>query len=340
MEEPISPSHSTKTRNLQNNFQNKAIFFAIFVVFLPFFASKSPDFVKNTLSNKIWELFHLLLVGIAVSYGLFCRKLAEQESETEISPKHDNTQNYLSEILDRLPFFDSSGTETPNFQAQSYVYNQNEPLIVVENESNNGDSQSCNKPLLLPIRSLKPIINEPELAEGEEFFRKDGDSEAFDSTGGEEKGDYSESYCNFHFKSQSEKFDYNSKLVPSKNEYFHSMSMKETSKDRKISPNNFKLKQKGSNLKERPVITVKSKKNPMDELIKSLEVNSSDESEEVGYGFERNESSNEEETSSCVTEDGNEDNDDNEVDKKADEFIAKFREQIRKQKIQSTKRNL
>lgn len=229
----------------------------------------------------------------------------------------DNPQSFVSDMLDGLPVFDSGEPDNSNVQSWSSMYIPNEPLVVVENEIMDGaNAQKINKPLFLPIRSLNPVAQEPKLLVEDELFQNNGDAEASDSTDEQEKGD--------HFKPSSN----SNSGCSMKDESFYSAITRQPNNGRRITPQNFRCEQNNSSSTGRSVETVRKKSsNSMDELIKALEESESDES------FDEEGSSN---SSSCVTDDGTEEN---EVDKKADEFIAKFREQIRQQRMQCRKRS-
>ncbi|KAL5539215.1 hypothetical protein UlMin_044511 [Ulmus minor] len=64
-----------------SRFVCKALIFALFMAILPLFPSQAPDFINQSLITKFWELLHLLFIGIAVSYGLFCRRNVEMGDE-------------------------------------------------------------------------------------------------------------------------------------------------------------------------------------------------------------------------------------------------------------------
>jgi Cotton fibre expressed protein len=317
MAEPIrtqTPQNQQDSSLTISDFQIKAIFVATLVVFLPILSSQAPDFVKQVLSNKMWELFHLLLVGIAVSYGLISRKGADQEAKGNVN-EPGKPQSFVSNMLEGLPVFNLSESDDPDVQSWSSMYNPNEPLLVVEDEIMDGIAQKINKPLFLPIRSLKAITQEPELLGEDELFQNDGNAEVSDSTNEEERGD--------HIKPSG-----NSDSGRLMNKPFCSSTVRQPNNGQKITPQNFRCEQNNSSSTGRSVETVRLKSgNSMDELITRLEES------ESGESFDEEESSN---SSSCVTDDGTEEN---EVDKKADEFIAKFREQIRQQRMQCRKRS-
>jgi Cotton fibre expressed protein len=316
MAEPIrtqTPQNQQDSSLSLSDFQIKAIFVAMFVVFLPILSSQAPDFVKQVLSNKMWELFHLLLVGVAISYGLLSRKGTDQETEKGNANEPDNRQCFVSDMLDGIPVFNSGESNNPDVQSWSSMYNPNEPLVVVEDEIMDDIAQKTNKPLFLPVRSLKAIAQEPELLGEDGLFQNDGDGKVSDSTNQEEKVDHIKPFGN----SDSDR---------SMNKSFRSSTIKQPGNGRKITAQNFRCEQNNSSSTGRSVETVRLKSsNSMDELIKTLEES------ESGESFDEEESSN---SSSCVTDDGTEEN---EVDKKADEFIAKFREQIRQQRMQCRK---
>ncbi|TQD97789.1 hypothetical protein C1H46_016569 [Malus baccata] len=56
------------------HFLLKALTLAVFIVLLPLFPSQAPEFINHTILTKFWELIYVIVVGIAVSYGLFSRR--------------------------------------------------------------------------------------------------------------------------------------------------------------------------------------------------------------------------------------------------------------------------
>ncbi|XP_044503088.1 uncharacterized protein LOC123223790 [Mangifera indica] len=77
---------------------SKFLFFALFLVALLFFFSQAPGFINQTIpTTKFGDLFHLLFIGLAVSYGLFCRRNVDTDIETHSS--NDNTESYVSSVL-------------------------------------------------------------------------------------------------------------------------------------------------------------------------------------------------------------------------------------------------
>ncbi|XP_042487854.1 serine/arginine repetitive matrix protein 1-like [Macadamia integrifolia] len=154
------------------HFLCKAVFVTSLLVILPLFPSQPPEFVTHSVLTRNWELFHLLFVGIAVSYGLFSRRNVEMEKENQ--PKIDSAQNYVSRIFQVSSVFDDDVDSPSGFDDNSKVqtwnsrYFRGEPMLVVEQESSVPDEQShivtkiSNKPLHLPVRSLKSRISDSE----------------------------------------------------------------------------------------------------------------------------------------------------------------------------------
>ena len=60
-----------------SGFFYKVIFFTIFIALLPLLPSQAPGSVNKSIFTRSWELLHLLIVGIAISYGLFSRRNTE-----------------------------------------------------------------------------------------------------------------------------------------------------------------------------------------------------------------------------------------------------------------------
>ncbi|KAJ4951091.1 hypothetical protein NE237_027923 [Protea cynaroides] len=157
------------------HFLYKAVIVIVLFVVLPLFPSQAPEFITQSALTRSWELFHLLFVGIAVSYGLFSRRNVETEKENQ--SKIDSAQNYVSRILQVSSVFDddldspSGSDDNRKIQTWSSRYFRGEPMLVVEQESSVPDEQSstitkiCNQPLLLPVRSLKSRVSDSEAPE-------------------------------------------------------------------------------------------------------------------------------------------------------------------------------
>ncbi|KAK1305408.1 hypothetical protein QJS10_CPB11g00304 [Acorus calamus] len=141
-----------------SQFLYKAFFVAVFLSLLPLLPSQAPDFVINhTIFTRSWELLHLLFVGITVSYGLFSRRNPD-EIEKETPSKSPD----FSTILQVSSFFDNDA-EGPigsiadeKVQSWNSQYYRGEPVVVVERESA-GDGGGGDRPLFLPVRSLKSV---------------------------------------------------------------------------------------------------------------------------------------------------------------------------------------
>ncbi|XVE57601.1 hypothetical protein DITRI_Ditri04bG0103400 [Diplodiscus trichospermus] len=152
------------------HFLYKAVIVIVFLVIIPAFPSQAPEFINQTLLNRSWELLHLLFVGIAVSYGLFSRRNDETEKENNNNQtKFDNVQSFVSTFLQVSSVFDDeaenlSGSDESKVQTWSSQYYRNEPPVVVAkeqavlNEQASSSSRIAEKPLLLPVRSLKSRV--------------------------------------------------------------------------------------------------------------------------------------------------------------------------------------
>ncbi|XP_043717110.1 serine/arginine repetitive matrix protein 1 [Telopea speciosissima] len=157
------------------HFLSKAVLVTVLLVILPLFPSQAPEFVNQSVLTRSWELFHLLFVGIAVSYGLFSRRNVETEKENQ--SKIDTAQNYVSRILQVSSVFDDDvdsqfgSDENNKVQTWNSRYFRGEPMLVVEQESSVADEQNStvtkisNRPLLLPVRSLKSRVSDSDALE-------------------------------------------------------------------------------------------------------------------------------------------------------------------------------
>ncbi|KAL9438854.1 hypothetical protein AB3S75_024509 [Citrus x aurantiifolia] len=149
-------------------------------------ANPTPEFINQSLFTRSWELLHLVFVGIAVSYGLFSHRNDETEKETNNHTKFDNAQTYVSRFLQVSSVFDdenenSSSSDENKVQTWSNQYYRNEPVVVVAKEHSALDQEqmvNCSsfggggeKPLLLPVRSLKSRVSDTDTVEPIKEFK-------------------------------------------------------------------------------------------------------------------------------------------------------------------------
>ncbi|KAH6771780.1 hydroxyproline-rich glycoprotein family protein [Perilla frutescens var. frutescens] len=161
---------SSEHENPSKFFLYKAALVTVFLVLVPLFPSWAPDSINQTLHARSWELLQLIFVGIAVSYGLFSKKNGESQKDNH-SSKIDNAQSYVSKLLQVSSVFDDESEnhtviEEKKFQTLNSQYYRGEPVVVKENpslEEEHGivSHQITQKPLLLPVRSLKQRVPSP-----------------------------------------------------------------------------------------------------------------------------------------------------------------------------------
>ncbi|KAK9102819.1 hypothetical protein Sjap_020073 [Stephania japonica] len=166
-----------------SNFFHSHIFYKSLVVgvlvLLPFIPSQTPKFIDQPLFTRSWELLHLLFVGIAVSYGLFSRKIvveAEKDNHPMQTDQSFATSSYLSRILQVSSFEDepeSSSSSDPEDSNKMETWNRSQYFrdddaptsIVLDRNGVDGDQQkkhhfsnAGNKQHpVLPVRSLRSI---------------------------------------------------------------------------------------------------------------------------------------------------------------------------------------
>ncbi|KAK9275699.1 hypothetical protein L1049_022966 [Liquidambar formosana] len=168
--EKYPPPGNTDASKFYSNFLYKAAIVTVFLVIIPLFPSQAPEFISQTVFTRSWELLHLLFVGIAVSYGLFSRR-NDETTEKETHSKFDNAQSYVSRFLQVSSVFDDeaeipSGSDENKVQMWNNQYSRGEPMVVVAQEGSVLDEQRGTtsrlgeKPLLLPVRSLKSRVSD------------------------------------------------------------------------------------------------------------------------------------------------------------------------------------
>lgn len=133
---PLSSSMPTKPPKSKSVFTHyffcKSLIIILVLLVFSFFPSQVPEiFKKTTIINKLWELIYLLVIGIAICYGLFSRKMNSVHSSDE---SDGAKETYLSEISHISSIFED-GVKSP------YVFEER------DSEFGNGFRKSDRKKL-------------------------------------------------------------------------------------------------------------------------------------------------------------------------------------------------
>ncbi|KAJ0254883.1 hypothetical protein HA466_0097210 [Hirschfeldia incana] len=170
-------------------FSNKSVLLGMFLLALPLFPSQAPDFVGETVLTKLWELIHLMFVGIAVAYGLFSsrRNVESSNAESRTSSVDESSLSYVSRILQVSSVFDheeeeeemnkseslSEYGEINQVQAWNSRYFQGRSKVVVARPAYGLDGHVVHQSLGLPVRSLRSALEEKEKAEEDSLADND-----------------------------------------------------------------------------------------------------------------------------------------------------------------------
>ncbi|KMZ56079.1 hypothetical protein ZOSMA_99G00090 [Zostera marina] len=160
---------------LFSGFLFKSAFIGLLVFLLSLFPSQAPEFFNQSVTTRGWELIHLLLVGIAVSYGLFSRRNSDPFDEKEgFQRKNIVNHSYVSQVLEVGSVFDDEEEERQvsasvgpmvvegsMTQMWNSKYYREEPTVVVATERSDEIGPVTN-PLRLPVRSLKSKVSDLE----------------------------------------------------------------------------------------------------------------------------------------------------------------------------------
>ncbi|CAN4097800.1 unnamed protein product [Withania somnifera] len=165
--ELVSANHAEYPCKFYNSLPFKTMLVVIFLVAVPLFPLEAaPEIISQTLNTGNWKIVQLILVGIAVSYGLFSKNKNSDNDDDEVeneylySSKFDNSQSRLLEVTS---FFNDEAENhdvCDEYRVQTwnnYQYSSGKPVVVVAKES--ARSRIVEKPLLFPIRSLKSPTN-------------------------------------------------------------------------------------------------------------------------------------------------------------------------------------
>lgn len=116
---------STRKGKSWIHFLGKFLLFGLFIVAIPLFPSKAPDFVPQSLVTKFWELIHLLFIGVAVSYGLFCRRNDDFDFDSEGTSVSDETESYVSNVFRVSSIFDEGFDSSSGYYGSDRNVNPN-----------------------------------------------------------------------------------------------------------------------------------------------------------------------------------------------------------------------
>ncbi|KAF8057694.1 hypothetical protein N665_1256s0003 [Sinapis alba] len=155
-------------RKFYSRFLFKALILAVFCSIVPVFLSQTPELANQT---RLLELLHLILVGLAVSYGLLSRRNYDGGGSSDNDHNNTNPHVYVPKLLEVSSVF-NVGHESESEPSDDYSlgdhrkiqtwrnkYQMKSPEVVLsrDNETRVVDRVSSvvrEKPLLLPVRSF------------------------------------------------------------------------------------------------------------------------------------------------------------------------------------------
>ncbi|CAI9786042.1 unnamed protein product [Fraxinus pennsylvanica] len=200
VQDPTSIIPQIRSKSHSNSLCKSFIIILVLAA-IPLFPSQAPEFISKSIFSEFWEIIHLLFIGIALSYGLFCRKSTQLETENVYS-RNDGFNAYLDGFLNVPSVFEDGfenirGSDEKNMMRSiknrsfvvsengvesiyqgsgkqgphtwNYRYLEGESTVVVEDRKYFIDESIEYKPLNLPIRSLRSRIvdnDKPELVNG------------------------------------------------------------------------------------------------------------------------------------------------------------------------------
>ncbi|XBJ03870.1 hypothetical protein VPH35_022919 [Triticum aestivum] len=140
-----------------SNLAGKAVLFAVVVALL--------RMLPTSQTPGIWDLPHILLLGLVISYGVFGQRNADADVVPPVVPSSkvvdddESVEAFVSQILQGPLVFEGSngdgGAKDGGVQAWSSQYYPDDALVVVADTGDAGE-----KPILLPVRKLKPLAEE------------------------------------------------------------------------------------------------------------------------------------------------------------------------------------
>ncbi|KAK3189909.1 hypothetical protein Dsin_029470 [Dipteronia sinensis] len=127
--------YKCKLHCLHVSFSVSFLYFALFLVAIPLFHLR-----LLVSSAKIWELVHLLFIGVPVSYGLFCRRNVDAD-KSHTTNDDDDSELYVSRVFRVLIYedrFDNScGYGEKNMYQTLYSENYKASESLVDTSTGN-----------------------------------------------------------------------------------------------------------------------------------------------------------------------------------------------------------
>ncbi|RAL50221.1 hypothetical protein DM860_007895 [Cuscuta australis] len=312
-----TPTNPTK---YFKHFMFKPLLITVFLVSLLLLPPQAPEFLSQSLGSTIWEILQLVFVGIAVSYGLFSWKSDYPDKENGGEAKFENAHSFVSGLLQVSSVFDDDGGGGGGgsggfsvmdekidgncrniVQTWSNQCRRGGPMAVSGVEEQRGCfsvtreiSRIGEKPLLLPVRSLKSRI-------------EDGEGKM------ERKGSVN--------KEEQEEEDVNPVLpspIPWRSRSGRFIQMKQDSE---------------------PLPEPELADEPGDDERGSRDGSRDDDDDDDHHHHESGAEDDYSDDGDHSSGDEDDDDEGRDVDKKAAEFIAKIKEQIRMQRIDSIKKS-
>ncbi|GLJ35448.1 hypothetical protein SUGI_0712920 [Cryptomeria japonica] len=134
---------------------------------MPLLHKKSPQpmvgYANYSTIARSWELINLVVIGLAISYDVICRRHNPTENANDRLVAAQGAQNYVQKIFDSAEVFDNFCLPAEKLEAwrSTSRWQPQKPLIVIAHDGNVTDDKE--KPLLFPIRSLKSSLSNPEV---------------------------------------------------------------------------------------------------------------------------------------------------------------------------------
>lgn len=117
-----------------------------FLVAIPLFPSEAPDFINQSIVTKFWELVHLLFIGIAVSYGLFCRRNVDLVESGLRSGDSVDSQSYVSRMFHVSSIFEDECGDSVGFDEKRANYRRSSVIGERSKVGSGNVENECERP--------------------------------------------------------------------------------------------------------------------------------------------------------------------------------------------------
>ncbi|KAJ6709883.1 hypothetical protein OIU74_010894 [Salix koriyanagi] len=184
-------TRTNKSLSFTNHTLCKSLFFVLFLFLIPLFPSQAPEFIiQSTIFTKFRDHAPLLLIGLAVCYGLYSsRNVEDFDSESPPQYPDDSQSSYVSRIFQVPPISYDGSENLSGYDEKNMYQNLNSQNYSGESMINGTSGHELNKTGSQYCRDDESMVdgtNGHELNKTGSQYCRDDESMVDDTNGNEQ----------------------------------------------------------------------------------------------------------------------------------------------------------